>query len=113
MKGLAGRPELAMIGQFAMQSLLVNVVGSVTSQQSTIPHAYLIAVGTAPFNGERSTVIADDVAPAAMVGRFIHPSLNCAGSLVGVAPPPPNDGNRPFQWCLVEPGPSPPAHVGQ
>lgn len=37
MKGFAGSPELAMIGQFAMQSFEVKVVGSERSQQLRIP----------------------------------------------------------------------------
>lgn len=41
-----------------------------------MPHAYFTAVGAAPFNGERSTVIDVDVFPAEMMGKLIQPSLN-------------------------------------
>ena len=63
MNGLAGSPVLLITGQFARQSLEVNVVGSVRSQQFKTPHPYRTAVGTAPPSGARSTVIEDGVFP--------------------------------------------------
>ena len=53
------------MGQLAMHGLLVNVVGSVMSQQSTTPHAYLTAVGVAPLSG---------LEPFTRANRFVRPS---------------------------------------
>ena len=112
MNGLAGSPVLPMMGQLAMQGWLVNVVGSVMSQQSTTPHAYLTAVGTAPFSGLRSTTIDDGVGPAS-IGRLIQPMLYSDALLVRSPPFPPNDGNRPDGAGCVALVPTPPDQAGQ
>ena len=86
MNGFAGSPVLPITGQLARQSLEVNVVGSVRSQQFRMPQPYRTAVGTAPLRGERSTVIVAGVFPA-VSGRLIQPAVKVASRKEGVRKP--------------------------